>query len=149
MAQFPPVVGWFCVEICVEDPAVAGGPIFGVAGEDMETGDGITPPELDGDSVRSTTGLILFWAALFATVLSSVALSSVAFGEIFLSLAGSIEDDDVDDVCTVNLLALGDSHVRSTSDVVILSCTLGLLFLFWPCGFEKLCLPEKKITFQP
>ena len=103
------MVGWFCVEIRVEDPAVAGGPIFGVAGEDMETGGGITPPELDEDSVRSTTGLILFLAAPVATVLSSVALSSVAFGAIFFSLAGSFEDDVVDDLCAVNLLALGDS----------------------------------------
>ena len=106
----------------------------------MAIGVRITPPKLDDDRVRSTTGLISFGSGPEKVGCSVVNIPSVNFGAILLSLAGSFEGGATTDVFADNLFALGDSVARSSSEVVVvLSCILGLLVLFYPACFVELC----------
>ena len=107
----------------------------------MANGVRITPPELDDDRVRSTTGLISFGSAPEKVGCSVVNIPSVNFGAILLCLAASFEGGGTTDVFADNLFALGDRVARSSSKVVVvvLSCILGLLVLFCPACFVELC----------
>ena len=133
------VVGWWNLV-----PTRTGGPISGVAGDDMAIGVIVSPAELDDDRVWSTIGLFGFGSAPEKVDCSVVNLPSVNFGAIFLNLAGSFEGGSKTDVFADNLFTYGDSGARSSSEVVVvLSYILGLLVLFCPACFVELCLPER------
>ena len=102
----------------------------------------VTPSELEEDRIKSTTGLMTGGSspAPEEVGFSVLYLSSVNFGKIFLSRAGSLEDGGMNDVFAVNFFGSGHSGVRWSSEVVVLSCTLGRLALLCAACFEELCL---------
>ena len=67
-------------------------------------------------------------------------LPSVKFGALFFNLAGSSDGGGTTDVFAYNFSALGASGTRSSSEVVVvvLSCILGFLVLFYPDYFVEL-----------